>query len=313
MRIPTIPTIVQMTKILVIDGRPTVVYRSNSSVPQPSWGLTVPSILDGARSDPMTTRYLIFSNYIAELRIFMELLVATQHLPDNSNEFGRIADWALTLEARRAVQTAQDEAAKPTTAMNQAFFRSTRDKAILKYAGEPPFNTAKIQELANRFYVTTRVIERALDAKVKAPQGLSPMSQVRRTAEYKFLQRAVQIARGRAYNENIHCDFSIRDLLKREQGIFKLPTECPVTGIPLDYQRRTADTRESYATNPYGVRVWRRSPAHSLDKQGTVIMCALAVRMIEGQTVNDETTNKVVREFPRAFDAYREWAGKYGV
>lgn len=313
MRIPTIPTLVQMTKLSDRDGLPIVVYRCNSSVPQASWGLEVPSIRDGARGDPGATRYLIFSNYLADLRIFWEMLAATRDLPDDSKDFGRIADWALTLECRRMVQTAQEEELKKRTAAHQMFFRATRDRAIVKYAGEPPFNTAKIQDLANKFYVTTRVIERALESKLKVPQGISPMSQVRRNPDYKVLQHAVQMTRGRAHNENIPGKFKVQDILKREQGIFKLPMECPVTGIPLDYQRRVAESRESYATNPYGVRVWRRSSTHSLDKQGAVIMCALAARLIEGKSINSAVANKVTREYPRAFALYQEWASKYGV
>lgn len=298
------------------DGKARCVYRSNAGIPKALWGKTVPSISVNER------RYILFANYIAEVEAHIDFLIATAHIPattpDSAEEL-RSSHWLSTPKLRSDYQFRQTYLQRPGTASEQQSMKDIRDLCIRQ-----KFNTLKerkpdtsdselVCDIAALFQVGVPLVRRAVGLRKTGTRdalGMSPIGDVRTDPRYAVMQKAIANTRVKALKLGIHCKFGIRDVLKYRNGVYYLPSVCPVLGVPLDYSTKKHDT---YIRNPYSVRVWRRSKMHRLDSVNTVAMSAIAMHMIEDTDKNAEARAALVRDYPGALERFEEWAGRYGV
>jgi hypothetical protein len=295
------------------SGKLRCVYRSNSGNPTQNWGKTVPSIAtDG-------TRYLVFSNYIADLSAQLNFLEATAHIPYDTpigaHSF-RLSEWQTTPALRSSYQIVKTMSEAKGT-VNQGYMRNIRSACIKEYFTRAKLaeNTTKpdtelVLQTAQLFCVGERIVRSAIgirvDDKKKVTVPKSPMLNLRSDPRYAALRRTAAVTRVRANQKGYVCKFRMQDILPRADGVYYLPELCPVLKVPLSYDLPT-EARDSYIRSPYAVRIWRKRATHSFDALHMTLMSALAVRFIEGQTVRGDVLDRLKADYPHALEALNSW------
>jgi len=303
-----------------------LIYRSNNNVPRPIWGKPVPTVQYGHGT------WACISNYVGDIKLCKELLLATKHVPHNapaeSNEL-RMSVWANTPALRIQLQWAIEQLEKPGEAGRQAWFQDVRTQCIIK-----TFNRLKdacpdatlptlIQATSDLHLVGDRIVRKALQTMLECPIGVStvretdlsgrsPMTALRADPRYTAFTSAVNSARVQAYNRDIQTTFRIRDVLPRSADGYTLPTMCPVLQVPLDYTQEDKG-RGGHAKRPFAVRVWRKAVTQGLTPANTTVMSSLATRMIEGRKLSDDTMSRALATHPGALRSWAEWRRSYTV
>jgi len=323
MRNMSVQHLVNLT-FLDLVGKPRLRFRSNTAVPSTLHGKTVPTV--DYQVGLAKCKYACVSNYVADINLCYEFLEATAHIPpDTPLDTQRLyADrWLRTPKLRTQYQWAQHYS-NPDERGNSKALEHIRETCILKYfnalnTGTVPLKSI-VRQLADIFIVGERIITRALShagveglevAKRGDAPG-SPLAPLRNDPGYVALTKALASARAQAYNREIKCTFTVRDVLAKVDGVYVLPRTCPVLRVPLDYTI-PEEGRYGHAQHPFRIRAWRKSVTQGLVPTNTAVMSSLAARMIEGRKLSENTLLSALRGHPSALKAWAEWRRTYMV